>query len=465
VKAVILFGTIDPDIKPAIVSRMPKCVLERVCECARTSDQHLPISGTDDMNAENEIVCGADIHRDFLVATMISRSGLKLQEQFGMDQDGLLAFRSWILDYRCLRVAVESTGNYWYPIFRILEGHVEFILANAFQIRNIEGKKTDRLDSERIATYCLNDLIKPSRIYQNDYRDLRSITRSREALVNARSRLKNQIHQSLAVCCIKLSSVISDSFGKSGRYVIDRLMEGKTIDQIISGIPSKRVRKKADELRKAIKNAIDPVQVLLIKTNLDAIDYLSEKIKLLDAEIAIKVKPFEEDINIILSVPGIGLTSAATILAEMGDYRDFPNADKLAMYFGIVPSVYQSAGKLRTGKITKRGSKHMRRILVEVAKAISKTKNNSKLKKFFLRVLRRSGKKNVAAVALARKVLCIIYHLLMEREDYQEPEVKKSKPRIPSCVSSISMMDIDEMIKAISQAGYLVKKELKEGCG
>jgi transposase len=230
-------------------------------------------------------------------------------------------------------------------------------------------------------------------------------------------------------------------------------------------IPSKRIKKKADELRKAIRNGLDPVQILLIKTNLDAIDYLSEKIKLLDAEIAIKVKPFEEDLNIILSVNGIGLTSAATILAEMGDYKDFQDADKLAMYFGIVPAVYQSAGKLRTGKITKRGSKHMRRILVQVAKAISKTKKSSKLKRFFLRAFTRSGKKNVAAIALARKVLCIIYHLLMKREDYQEPEVKKNKPKIPSCISPLSMMDIDEMIKTISQAGYLVKKGLKEGCG
>ena len=448
-----------------MISRMPKCVPERVCECARTSDQHLPISGSINMDTEKEIVCGADIHRDFLVATMISRNGLKLQEQFDMDEDGLLAFRSWLLGHKCQRVAVESTGNYWYPIFTILEGQVEFILANAFQIRNIEGKKTDRLDSERIAIYCLNNLIKPSRIYPKDYRELRSITRSREALVNARSKLKNQIHQSLAVCCIKLSSVISDSFGKSGRYIIERLLEGKTIEQIISGIPSKMVRKKADELRKAIRNGLDPVQVLLIKTNLDAIDYLSEKIKLLDAEIAIKVKPFEEDLNIILSVPGIGFISAATILAEMGDYRDFQNADKLAMYFGIVPAVYQSAGKLRTGKITKRGSKHMRRILVQVAKAISKIKKSSKLKRFFQRVFTRSGKKNVAAIALARKVLCIIYHLLVKREDYQEPEVKKNKPEIPSRVSPLGMMDIDEMIKTISQAGYLVKKGFQEGYG
>lgn len=417
------------------------------------------------MDSDKEIVCGADIHRDFLIATMISRSGLKLQERFNMNQDGLLAFRSWILAHRCQRLAVESTGGFWYPIFIILEGHVEFILANAYQIRNIEHKKTDKLDSERIAIYCLNNLITPSRIYPKDYRDLRSITRAREALVNARSKVKNQIHQSLSTCCIKLSSVISDSFGKSGRYIIDRLLEGKTIDQIISGIPSKRVRKKEDELREAIRNGIDPVQVFLIKANLDVIDDISKKIKILEAEIAVKVKPFEKDLEIVLSVPGVGFISAATIIAEIGDYRDFSSADKIAKYFGIVPSVYQSAGKLRNGKITKTGSKHMRRILVEVAKAISRTKKNSKLKRFFLRILARCGKKNIAAVALARKVLCILHHLLMNHEIYQEPEVKKTKPRIPSSVSPISMMDIDEMIKVISQAGYLVEKDLKEGCG
>ena len=107
----------------------------------------------------------------------------------------------------------------------------------------------------------------------------------------------------------------------------------------------------------------------------------------------------------------------------------------------------------------------MRRILVQVAKAISKIKKSSKLKRFFQRVFTRSGKKNVAAIALARTVLCIIYHLLVKREDYQEPEVKKNKPEIPSRVSPLGMMDIDEMIKTISQAGYLVKKGFQEGCG
>jgi transposase len=180
-------------------------------------------------------------------------------------------------------------------------------------------------------------------------------------------------------------------------------LEGKTIDQIVSGIPSNRIRKKEDKLREAIKNSIAPVQVFLIKQNLDVIDEIDEKIRILDAEISMKVKPFEEDLKIVLSVPGMGLISAATILAEMGDFRDFSSADKMAMYFGIVPSVYQSAGKLRTGKITKLGSKHMRRILVEVAHAISRTKKSSRLKRFYLRVLARSGKKaaTVALVSMA----------------------------------------------------------------
>jgi len=121
-----------------------------------------PYQASETMDSDKEIVCGADIHRDFLIATMISRSGLKLQERFNMNQDGLLAFRSWIINHRCQRLAVESTGGFWYPIFTILEGHVEFILANAYQIRNIEHKKTDKLDSERIAIYCLNNLITPS---------------------------------------------------------------------------------------------------------------------------------------------------------------------------------------------------------------------------------------------------------------------------------------------------------------
>jgi transposase len=366
----------------------------------------------------------------------------------------------------CKRIAVESTGNYWYPIYIVLEDSIEFVLANAYQVKNIDGKKTDKIDSERLAKYCLNNLISPSRIYPKDYRDLRSLTRSRETLVNMSTRIKNQIHQNLEASCIKISSVLSDIFGKSGRYILDRLLEGKTIDQIISGIPSKRIRRKADQLREAILASIDPVQIFLIKSNLEILDNLNKTIEALNIEISEMVKLFEEDFKIILSMPGMGVVSASTILAEIGDYRDFKTPEKMAKYFGIVPWVYQSAGKLKTGHITKTGSKHLRRMIVEVAHAVARSKRDSPLKRFYLRIRNRKGAK-VAIVALARKMLCILHHLLLNREEYQDqgPMIKRRRPIPAGYASPLSEMDLDEMMRILVQAGRLAKEDLKDGCG
>jgi len=169
-------------------------------------------------------ICGADIHKRFLVATVLSRDGFRMQERFGTNSDELLKFRDWIIENRCSKVAVESTGSYWYPIYAALEGKVEFVLANAYQIKHIPGKKTDMLDSEWIAELCLNNLIKPSRIFPRNYRNLRSLTRGREALIKARTQLKNRVHKILDSCCIKLSSVVSDIFGKSGRHIVEGLL-------------------------------------------------------------------------------------------------------------------------------------------------------------------------------------------------------------------------------------------------
>jgi len=149
-------------------------------------------------------------------------------------------------------------------------------------------------------------------------------------------------------------------------------------------------------------------------------------------------------------------TSAVTILAEIGDFKDFAKAEQLAAWSGLVPSVYQSADKLVTGSITKHGSKHIRWILVEVAQAIART-NKSRLKRFFRRVQVKKGY-NVAAVALARKVLCILYHLLMNREIYREDEVTKTKS-IDIDLSSLSTkLGFEEMIRVLVKAGYEIRK-------
>ena len=411
------------------------------------------------MEVQRNKVCGVDVHKRFLVATILSRDGTKQTQRFRMNPDELSKFRTWVVENGCEQVAVESTGIYWIPVLNAIEGYVDLILANAYKIKNTSRPKTDLTDSEWMAELCLNGMIKPSRIFPRDDRDLRSLTRARERYVNDTTREKNRIHKLLDSCNIRLSSVLSNMFGKVGRYVLEGLLEGKDIDEIIEGIPVKRLMKKADQIREAVKNGLDITKIQLIRGSLELIAALERRVDELEAEIRRRVVHKKENIRILMSVPGIGFISAVTILAEIGDFRDFEKPEKLAAWCGLVPSVYQSADKLITGKITKHGSRHLRWILVEVAQTVARC-GSPKLKRFFLRIMERKGFK-VAIVALARKILCILHHLLMNQEMYED-EVTKKEARIELAAPETSM-SIEEMIEYMIKAGYEVKK--KSGVG
>ena len=190
---------------------------------------------------------------------------------------------------------------------------------------------------------------------------------------------------------------------------------------------------------------------------MEQIESIQKRISELDKEIKIRIASRKEDLNIAMSIPEIGFKAAAVILSEVGDFKDFDKPEQLASWAGLVPTVYQSADKLVTGRITKHGSRHIRRILVEVAQVIART-NRSKLKRFFLRVQAKKGH-NVAAVASARKVLCILHHLLMNREMYQDEGVKtkKIKPRDVDSSSVQAEMSLEEMIRSLVKAGYEVR--------
>jgi transposase len=397
------------------------------------------------------------------VATILSSDGLKLQDRFDTNLEELLKFKDWLKENGCHKVALESTGNYWLPIYHVLEGSVNFILANAYQIKHIPGRKTDTLDSEWIAEICLKNLISPSRIFPRDRRELRSLTRTRESLIKVRTKIKNRVTHELEAACIKLSSVLSDIFGKSGRHIIDGLLNGMDLEKILESIPSKRVRVNKEEIRGIIQASLSPSQIFLLRSHLNMIDSITEQIEEIDAMISDQIFSRNEDMRIALSMPGMGFVSASTILAEIGDFRDFSSPNKLAAYCGLVPSVYQSAGKLINGHITKHGSPHIRSMIIEVAHAIIRTKRNSRLKKFFLRIKARRGAK-IGVVALARKVLCILYHLLISQETYQDDLLGKPRSNKHSSVHSTISMSLDEMIRTIIKAGYEVRRnEYLEG--
>lgn len=404
-------------------------------------------------------VCGADIHKKFLVATILSRDGTHISERFGMMLDDILKFKEWVIANNCEQVAIESTGVYWVPIYTALEDKIEVIVANPYQIKHTPGRKTDKVDSEWIAELCLKGMIEPSRIFPKEDSELRTLTRARENLVNNRTQMKNRIHQILEYSCIKISSVLTDIFGKSGRYLLDGLLESRSIDEILIGTKSKTIRKNEKQLREAIKNSLDPAQIIVIRYYLEQMEEIQKKLDNLDTEIMSRIKSKKEDLEIAMSIPGVAFTSASSILAEIGNYRDFENGNKLAAWCGLVPSIYESANKRITGSITKQGSKHVRRMLVQVAHSISRIKN-SKLKSFFLRIKAKKGTK-VAIVALARKVLCILHHLLVNREMYEESGNLKPKTLKFDRTSSPIQITEQDMIDALTKAGYIIKKKDK----
>lgn len=415
------------------------------------------------MNEQLNVVCGADIHQRFLVATILCRDGRKWTKRFLMNVNGLLDFKAWLMSYGCQKVAVESTGRFWIPVHMILDGTVDVIVANAYKIKHTTKKKTDLKDSEWLAELCLNDMIEPSRIFPKEDRELRNLTRAREAYIRDLSKEKSRVHHVLESCSIKLSSVISDVFGKSGMHILNGLMNGVSIEDILKGIPDKRVRdKKAEELREALMGKLEVSAIILIRQSLQIINQFNMRIEELDQEIRSRIASKPMDLKIAMSIPGIGIVSAYTILAEIGNYLDFKTPEQLAMWAGIVPSVYQSADKLITGSITKQGSKHLRWILVQVAYAISH-KKGGKLKKFFLKIRAKKGHL-VAIVALARKVLCILYHLLVNQEMYEEDGLAARKDALILKKTDRQIPPIEEMIRYVVQAGYEVKK-IKPGVG
>jgi transposase len=210
----------------------------------------------------------------------------------------------------CGAVAIESTGVYWIPIYTVLEGSIEVTLANAYKVKHTPGKKTDKRDSKWLAELCLNGMIESSRIFPKDDRDIRSLTRAREKLVNNSTQMKNRIHKELESTCIKISSVLSDIFGVSGMKIINGLLEGKNIDVILKMITSKAILKKEQELRHAVTSSLDPARILLIRTYLDLIEKIeSEKILF-----AYSGKEREEK-----SYRGIGTKSSLYIASSPGE--------------------------------------------------------------------------------------------------------------------------------------------------
>jgi transposase len=365
---------------------------------------------------------GLDVHKKTVVACLITpdRQGgwHKEVRTFGTMTLELLALSDWLQAAGCTHIAMESTGEYWKPVFNILEANLEVLLVNAAHVKNVPGRKTDIKDAQWIAELLQHGLLRPSFIPPPAQRELRDLTRHRSNFIRARSVLVNRVQQVLESANIKLAAVATDVLGVSGRAMLEQLVAGNTDARVMAELAKGRMRGKRELLEQALTGRVKPHHRFVLAELLCQIDGLDETVARFDAEIEAYCAPFEQAIRRLDTIPGVGREMAEMIVAEIGvDMSHFPTADHLAAWAGLAPGNDESAGKRRSGR-TRKGNRALRQGLIQAAHAAAHSKRTY-LAAQYHRVAARRGSKR-AIVAVAHSILVIAYHLIARQEEYRE---------------------------------------------
>lgn len=363
--------------------------------------------------------CGIDVHKKLIVACLRKGGKSELRE-FGTMTGEIKELALWLQEAGCEMVAMESTGVYWKPLYNLFELlDIKAIIVNAAHMKAVPGRKTDMKDAEWIAELLRHGLLKASFIPGREQRELRDLTRYRKSLIEERSRELNRLQKVLETANIKLSSVLTDTNGKSLRRLLEKIAANEAPD---AGETARLIHQsllpKLDDIMRAMDGITTPLQRALLSQILGHIDELERRIASLDELVERYMAEYAEALAAIDQIPGVGTRSAQVILAEIGmDMSRFPSAEHLCSWAGIVPGNHQSAGKRKSGK-TNKGNKTLKSMLIQCAKSAKRVKG-SYFSAQFNRISARRGK-NRAAVAVAHSILTVIYHILKERVPYRD---------------------------------------------
>ena len=361
--------------------------------------------------------CGLDVHKKSVVACVLlsDPSGPPQREvrTFGTFTHEVLALADWLAEQQVTHIALESTGVYWKPIWNLLEDRFALLLVNPRHIKAVPGRKTDVLDAEWLADLLRHGLLKASFVPDRAQRELRELTRYRTSLINERSAAVNRLQKTLEGANIKLASVASDVLGVSSRQMLAAVVDGTTLEaSALAELAHGQLRDKVPQLEQALSGRVGPHQRFLLAEQLAHIDALDASLERLSTEIAERMRPFDELIERLDAIPGIGRTIAEVLLAEIGaDMTRFPTANHLVSWAGMCPGHNESAGKKRSGK-TRKGSPWLRAALVQAAHAAARAKQTYLAAQYRRLTARRGTKK--AAVAVGHSILVIVYHLLTD---------------------------------------------------
>lgn len=369
------------------------------------------------MEVTNPRCCGLDVHKRSVVACVITPER-KETRTFSTMTANLLKLKEWLTECMVTTVAMESTGVLWKPVYNLLEGEFTVLVVNAFHIKTVPGRKTDVKDAEWIADLLRHGLVRGSFIPDRAQRELRELTRYRRGLIQQRADVVNRIQKVLEGANIKLSTVATDVVGVSGRAMLEAMIRGVEDPAALAAMAKGRLKNKRADLVEALHGLMGAHQRMLLDSQLRHLTFLDEEIVRLDVEVTERMRPFEEPMDRMDAIHGMGRRSCEEVLAEIGlDMSRFRTAAHIASWAGLCPGNNESAGKRKSGR-TRHGDTWLRSILVQVAWAAARTKNTY-LSALYHRLAARRGAKR-AIIAVAHTVLSIVYSMLRNKTTYQD---------------------------------------------
>jgi transposase len=402
--------------------------------------------------------CGIDVHKSFLVATMIkTTTGVEpsyQKKRFSTFNKSILQFKDWLIKNDCRDVCMESTGKYWVPVFHLLEDEISVTIANPKWVKAVKGNKDDTKDSKWIGDLFRLGLVPGSFIPCKPIRVLREYTRYRYKLTSCRSSEKNRYQNALTVCNVALDSVVSDVFGKSATSIIDYLIKQSDHSinhEEISSRLLRSLKKKSDRVIESIEGYqmtdSQKYRMRLIRAHMD---YITSSITDLDTMVDSLIAPYENAVQLLCTIPGIKRNSAITLISEIGtDMTQFSSSKRLCCWAGLTPGSNESAGKKKSVRITRAGV-YLKPALVQCAHAAVKSETSPYYKQKYERIMKRRGKKR-AIIAIARMILTAVYQMLNTGEAWNPTDLYK--------VDMPITLKEKQKAKAIKQALKLLKSE------
>ena len=403
------------------------------------------------------ICCGADVHKTFLIGTVVSTTdGIQPRYQkkrFSTYNSDLRRFADWLRLNNCLDVCMESTGKYWVPVFNILEQNgIRVTIANPKWVKAVKGNKDDTKDSKWIGDLFRLGLVPGSFIPPKDIRILREFTRYRSKLVSMKSSEKNRFQNAFTVCNVALDSVVSDMFGKSAAAITDYLISEDTFNpEHCVSLLQRSLKKKADSVLESIEGySITSEQRLRMRIVRSHLNYIDNLIREVDSAVDIMVEKHESLISLLRTIPGVDRNSAITIISEIGDdMSQFGSSKRLCCWAGLTPGNNESAGKKKSVRITRAGV-YLKPALVQAAHAAVKATDNSYYRLKYEQISKRRGKKR-AIIAIARMILTAIYQMMTTGEAWNPTDLFK--------VDMPESLKEKQLAKAVRQATKFLQKQ------